>query len=97
MPSVVERFVTAALKAARETGRPVEAIIHDRLNQLSELVGGYDFAEVIAAYWRGHDTGNEALKTAAVRWLRGEFTTRTEAGPPWACVLSSTMLPSMIN
>jgi len=79
LPSVVERFVTAALKAARETGRPVEAIIHDRLNQLSELVGGYDFAEVIAAYWRGHDTGNEALKTAAVRWLRGEFTTRTEA------------------
>ena len=33
----------------------------------------------IAAYWRGHDTGNEQLKADAVRWLRGEFTTRTDA------------------
>ena len=42
-------------------------------------MGGYDFAEVVAAYWRGHDTGNETLKSSAVRWLRGEFATRTDA------------------
>jgi hypothetical protein len=46
---------------------------------LSENVGGYDFAQVIAAYWRGHDTGNEQLKSDAIRWLRGEFSTKTEA------------------
>ncbi|HEY9828566.1 MAG TPA: BREX system ATP-binding domain-containing protein, partial [Stenomitos sp.] len=46
---------------------------------LSEMVGGYDFAEVIAAYWRGHDTNDEVLKTNAVRWLRGEYSTKTEA------------------
>ena len=38
-----------------------------------------DFAEVISAYWRGHDTGNEQLKADVVRWLRGEFATRTDA------------------
>jgi hypothetical protein len=43
------------------------------------MTGGYDFAEVIAAYWRGHDSGNEQLKSDAVRWLRGEFSTRTDA------------------
>jgi hypothetical protein len=43
------------------------------------MVGGYDFAEVIAAYWRGYDTGEERLKNDAVRWLRGEFSTRTDA------------------
>ena len=56
-----------------------EVVIRERLAALSEMVNGYDFADVIAAYWKGHDTGNEALKSNAVRWLRGEFTTRTDA------------------
>ena len=34
---------------------------------------------MVAAYWRGHDTGNEQLKSDAVRWLRGEFATKTDA------------------
>jgi len=77
--SVVERFIASALEEARNRGVPPEAVIRERLQGLSELVGGYDFAEVVAAYWRGHDTGNEALKSDAVRWLRGEFSTRTDA------------------
>lgn len=46
---------------------------------LSEMVNGYDFAEVIGAYCRGFEQGNEQLKADAIRWLRGEFTTRTDA------------------
>ncbi|MEG9250130.1 ATP-binding protein [Arthrobacter sp. Soc17.1.1.1] len=79
MSSVVERFVTQALTESRASGEAVETIIRRNLDQLSELTGGYDFAEVIAKYWQGHDTGNEQLKADAVRWLRGEFTTRTDA------------------
>lgn len=79
LPSVVERFVTTALNEATQRGVPAEAAIHEKLAQLSDMVGGYDFANVIAAYWRGHDTDNEQLKSDAVRWLRAEFTTRTDA------------------
>ncbi len=79
LPNLVERFVTTALSEARETGKQPQAVIHDRLHRLSELVAGYDFAEVIAAYWRGHDTGDDTLKSAAIRWLRGEFSTKTDA------------------
>jgi hypothetical protein len=79
MTSVVERFVSQALTESQTTKEPPEAIIRRGLAQLSELTGGYDFAEVIAKYWQGHDTGNEQLKSDAVRWLRGEFTTRTDA------------------
>ena len=79
LSAVVERFVTQAMTTARERGVDPEVVIRERLADLSELVGGYDFAEVVAAYWRGHDTGNEQLKSDAVRWLRGEFSTRTEA------------------
>ncbi len=77
--SVVERFVTTALADARERGVAPDAAIRERLASLAEMTNGYDFADVIAAYWRGHDAGNETLKGDAVRWLRGEFATRSEA------------------
>ncbi|MEO0377136.1 MAG: ATP-binding protein [Cyanobacteria bacterium P01_A01_bin.17] len=79
LSSVVERFVTSAIAEGRDRNLDPEEIIRERLAHLSEYVGGYDFAEVIAAYWRGHDSGDDTLKANAVRWLRGEFTTKTEA------------------
>lgn len=79
MQSIVERFVTEALKHAKASGKNPEIVIHEQLNVLSEMVGGYDFALVIAAYWKGHDTGNEQLKSDAIRWLRAEFSSKMEA------------------
>lgn len=79
LPAVVERFVTSSLTEAREQSKAVESVIHDRLQQLSEMVGGYDFAQVISLYWKGHDSGNDQLKSDAVRWLRAEFSTKTDA------------------
>ena len=79
LATVVERFVTSAVDAARQGGVKPEVVIRERLAVLSEMVNGYDFAEVIAAYWKGHDTGNETLQSEAVRWLRGEFAARTDA------------------
>jgi len=77
--SVVERFISSALQEAKQSGASVEATIHGRLHSLSELTNGYDFAEVIAKYYAGHEQGNDQLKTSAVRWLRGEFATKTDA------------------
>lgn len=77
--SVVERFVTEARKESDRTGAPVAQVIERRLETLTELVGGYDFSKVVATYWRGHEEGDEAKKQNAVRWLRGEFSTKTDA------------------
>ncbi|HEY9641439.1 MAG TPA: ATP-binding protein [Coleofasciculaceae cyanobacterium] len=79
LPSIIERFVTSAVSEGRDRAVDPEIVIRERLDHLSEMIGGYDFAEVIAAYWRGHDNGDETLKANAIRWLRGEFTTRTDA------------------
>ncbi|MBW4659097.1 MAG: ATP-binding protein [Drouetiella hepatica Uher 2000/2452] len=79
LPSIVERFVTSAVSEGRDREIDPEIVIRERLAHLSEMMGGYDFAEVIAAYWKGHDTGDETLKANAIRWLRGEFTTKTDA------------------
>lgn len=79
LPGVVEKFISQAKSEAKASGKLAEAVVREKLNHLAEMVNGYDFAEVIAAYCRGFDEGNEQLKADAVRWLRGEFTTRTDA------------------
>ena len=79
MGSIVERFASQAVRKAKSTGREPVAVIRDTLAHLQELTGGYDFAEVIARYWEGFDTGNEKLCSAALRWLRAEYSTKTEA------------------
>lgn len=79
MAAIVEKFVATAKSEAQQSGMATEAVIREKLGALSELVNGYDFAEVIAAYCRGHDNDDEALKTNAIRWLRGEFVTKTDA------------------
>jgi hypothetical protein len=79
LTNVVERFITEARKQADATGKSVTEIIEEQLSHLSELVGGYDFAKVIGAYWEGYEQDNEQLKSNAVRWLRGEITTKADA------------------
>ncbi|MCM4084616.1 ATP-binding protein [Paractinoplanes hotanensis] len=79
LSSVLERFVTGALSEAAGTGADPAGTIRSRLSTLTEMTGGYDFAAVVGAYWRGYDTGDERLRADAVRWLRGEFTSRVDA------------------
>lgn len=42
-------------------------------------VGGFDFAAVLNAYYRAYTDDDEEKKSACIRWLRGEYTTKTEA------------------
>lgn len=79
LAGIVEKFVSTAKTEAKAAGVTAEAVIRQKLDHLTELVNGYDFADVIAAYCRGADEGNEQLKSDAIRWLRGEFATKTDA------------------
>jgi len=79
LSGVVERFIGDAKLEAKAKSITSEEVIRQRLAQLSEMVNGYDFADVVSAYCRGFEQGNEQLKSDAVRWLRGEFTTKTDA------------------
>ena len=57
----------------------VEAKIREVVQYIEDLVHGFDFGSVIIAYWRGYRLDDDDLKNAAMRWLRGEFNTKTEA------------------
>ncbi|QUF05857.1 DUF2791 family P-loop domain-containing protein [Actinosynnema pretiosum subsp. pretiosum] len=72
LAAVVERFASTAVTVARERGRDPERVIRERAARLEELPGGGGFAEAVAAYWRGHHTGDGLLAVDALRWLRGE-------------------------
>ena len=79
MNGVVEKFIATAKIEAKNSCLPVSDVIQTKLLKLTELVNGYDFATVIGAYYKGYEEENEQLKSDAVRWLRGEFTTKTDA------------------
>lgn len=77
--NILESYIQKATESASARGVAVESAIKDGLGDIREMVGGYDFATVIAAYARGYEEGNGTLQDSALRWLRGEYTTKTEA------------------
>lgn len=73
--SDVHHKVTSAGGSEEDVKR---RIVED-LRGLQEHVGGFAFAEVLGKYYEGHAGGNETLQGNALRWLRGEYATKTEA------------------
>ena len=49
------------------------------LSELEGDVGGFDFARVLGEYYTAQLTDNNERKSACIRWLRGEFSNKTEA------------------
>ncbi len=54
------------------------AIIKDA-RDLEAGVGGFDFALVVSEYCRAYGEGDDEKMSACLRWLRGEYGTKTEA------------------
>lgn len=82
LASVVERWVGDVAHEVTSAGgseADVAKTLADRCRPLQEMVGGYDFVNVLTRYYRGHLSGDDHAQSAALRWLRGEYTTRTEA------------------
>ncbi len=53
--------------------------VYATLAQLEGDVGGFDFARVLSEYYLASLEENEEKKSACLRFLRGEFLTKTEA------------------
>jgi len=79
LAGILEKFIAEARSKAEANGSSIEQVVRQQTTQLTEMVNGYDFANVVVAYWRGFEEGNEQLKADVVRWMRGEFATRTDA------------------
>ena len=82
LASVVERWVSDLDHEIRSTGGTDSDVfkeIKNRLKPLQDLVSGFDFATVVARYVEGFQAHNDDLMSSALRWLRAEYRTKTEA------------------
>lgn len=86
---VLQKWIAALQQAVMQdtglrSGDPalneqVELRIFEVTGRMQSLVHGFDFSKVMAAYWQGYKLGDDDKKHAALRWLRGEYPTKTEA------------------
>lgn len=59
--------------------KDIETKIYSIVTNMDELSGGYDFARIITLYFKGYIEDNTELQRCSLRWLRGEYRTKTEA------------------
>lgn len=89
LPAIVEKWLST-VQAEVETKQGLDpntqqftnavlSQVTETLNAMQDLVHGFDFAQVMKAYYRGYLSDNEEQKNNALRWFRGEFNTRSEA------------------
>ena len=59
--------------------RELTARIYADMRELEAQIGGFDFATVLTNYYKAYMNGDEEKKSACMRWLRGEYSSKTEA------------------
>ncbi len=91
LPVLLEKWIEQAImQTAEEHNVPLMEIrnpqysvqiqntIMKTVNQITET-GGFDFGLAVAKYYEGVINDNDVLKKNAMRWMKGEYTTKTEA------------------
>ncbi len=56
----------------------IRSAIMKTVNEITE-VGGFDFGSMIVKYYEGYISGDDQLRRNALKWLKGEYSTKTEA------------------
>ena len=82
LANVVERWVSDVDHEVRSSGgtdSDVLGNIKEQLKPLQDLVSGFDFATVVVRYVEGFQSHNDSRMGSALRWLRAEYRTKTEA------------------
>ena len=91
LPTLLEKWIEQViLKTAEENDIPLTVVRSEKYLNLIQFeimktiknltdVGGFDFGTVVMKYYEGYIKDDEQLRRNAVRWLKGEYRTKTEA------------------
>lgn len=91
LPTLLEKWIEQVItKTATEQSIPITEIRDEKhlpiiqaniMKTISELsdVGAFDFGSVIIKYYEGYIKGDDQLRRNALKWLKGEYSTKTEA------------------
>jgi hypothetical protein len=91
LPTLMEKWIEQVInKTAEENNISLTDIRNEQylsiiqksimktINELSD-VGGFDFGTVVMKYYEGYIKDDEQLRRSALKWLKGEYKTKTEA------------------
>jgi hypothetical protein len=91
LPTLMEKWIEGIIvKTASEKSIPliesrneqylplVQSAIMKTINELSDA-GGFDFGTVVMRYYEGYIKEDDTLRRNALKWLKGEYRTKTEA------------------
>lgn len=76
--TAIQHNIAATEIRNNENTKLIQANIMKTINTLTD-VGGFDFGTVVIKYYEGFVAGNDQLRRSALRWLKGGYTTKTEA------------------
>lgn len=79
LQNILEKFISKARLEAEQSHQSVASVIYEQLSDLNEYPGGYSFAQVVNLYWTAYESGDDILKDRVLRWLKAEYTTKTES------------------
>jgi len=91
LPTLLEKWIEQViLKTAEENNIPLNVIRSEKYinliqNEIMKTirnitdVGGFDFGTVVMKYYEGYIKDDEQLRRNAIKWLKGEYRTKTEA------------------
>lgn len=91
LPTLMEKWIEQVIaQTAEQNGISLTDIRNEQylgliqnnimktINALTD-VGGFDFGTVVVKYYEGYMRDDEQLRRNALRWLKGEYKTKTEA------------------
>ncbi|KGO87060.1 biotin carboxylase [Flavobacterium rivuli WB 3.3-2 = DSM 21788] len=91
LPTLLEKWIEqVVMKTAQDNNIPLGNIRDEQylnlirnniiktINEITE-VGGFDFGTVVMKYYEGYIKNDEQLRRNALKWLKGEYNTKTEA------------------
>ena len=78
LTNILEKFISIAQEKAAIDKVNISYEIKDLLNELNDFPNGHSFAYIVNKYWEAFGTGNESLKNCVLKWLKGEYATKTD-------------------
>ncbi len=85
LPKILAKWITSVkFSLSEQYGGEVPIFLVEKelmsvLRDVEFCVGGFDFAKVVSEYYKAYLDGNDERTSACLRWLRGEFSGKSEA------------------
>ncbi|MEZ7497967.1 ATP-binding protein [Flavobacterium sp. Arc3] len=91
LPTLLEKWIEQVISKTAEDNnislidirneqylKLIQSNIMKTINDITD-VGGFDFGVVVMKYYEGYITDDEQLRRNSLKWLKGEYKTKTEA------------------